>query len=78
MKKLDKERRKKKKELSLVSSADSKNDFQSGRVSYLSTDQTEENIKNNSSKVHTEIRTDEFVVRLLNLIFYKAIRRRAN
>lgn len=70
MKQLDKERRKKKKELgSSQSQSDLSASTNTSRVTDNSADSFEENKTIFSSKVQTEIRTDEFVVRLLKSIF---------
>lgn len=65
MKMLDRERRKKKKELESGQKTDKSNSNGTSKTSWVNPE-TDTNIKNEkSNKIQTEIRTDEFVVRLL-------------
>lgn len=76
MKMLDRERRKKKKELESGQKTDKSNSSSNGTSKTLShtswvNPETDTIIKNEkSNKIQTEIRTDEFVVRLLLFNFF--------
>lgn len=72
MKQLDKERRKKKKELGSSQNQTAGDLRASDSVSQVqnSVNSVEENKTTFTSKVQTEIRTDEFVVRLLKSILH--------